>query len=267
MKIRWDVDDNNVVELKIGGFGKNRLTINESEVPNYVYIRKDGVFPFELPDGRPATITIEHQLGTRPIIDLRVDDNLMVPTEKKPVLCAACGKAVKPNDKFCGACGHEMPPAEHYVHRRLVREATGAITILAVLFAIFGPLMAYLSKLNSEPLLGKLAGMNPDDIYPRTVDGQTYTVGELQTLLAWEPWSILIVNLILAVIMGGLALWGRRSPLPAVLIAAATYAVVIVFNAIVDPKTIAQGIIIKVLMIVFLARGIKSALALRAANA
>ena len=41
--------------------------------------------------------------------------------------------------------------------------------------------------------------------------------------------------------LAGLAIWGKRAPLQAVLVALATYVVVIVTNAMLDPKTIAQG--------------------------
>jgi predicted nucleic acid-binding Zn ribbon protein len=266
MEIRWDLDDNTVIDLRVGGFRKNRLTINENEIPVDLTLRGKNGYSFQLPDGRAATISVEPQFATRPLVELRIDGNLIAPTGKKPTLCAGCGTAVKPNDKFCSACGHEMPPAEHYVHKRYVKEATGAITLLAVLFAISGPLMYYLTQLQSQPLMEKLAGMDPDDTYPEKIGGDIYTVSSLKAQLEWEPWSALIVNLILAAIMAGLALWGRRAPLPAVLIAAATYAVVIVLNAIIEPMSLAQGILMKVLIIVFLVRGIKAALALRAAN-
>ena len=78
---------------------------------------------------------------------------------------------------------------------------------------------------------------------------------------------MLIVNLIIAAIMLALALWGRRSPLPAVLIATATYAVVIAYAAIGDPATLGQGLLMKIIIIAFLIRGIKAALALRTAGA
>jgi hypothetical protein len=78
---------------------------------------------------------------------------------------------------------------------------------------------------------------------------------------------VLAVNGVLAAIMVGLALWSRRSPLPAVIVATATYVVVIVTNGIADPATLGQGWIVKLIIILFLFRGIKAALALRASHA
>ena len=99
------------------------------------------------------------------------------------------------------------------------------------------------------------------------MNGVTYTAAALRDRIEWESWSVLLVNLLLAAIMAGLALWGRRSPLPAVLVATATYSVVIVTGAILDPTTIGQDMYLKIIMIMFLVRGIKGALASRTANA
>lgn len=81
------------------------------------------------------------------------------------------------------------------------------------------------------------------------------------------PWGVLITNLVLAAVMAGLALWGKRSPLPALLVATAVYAVVQVAAASMDPSTLAGGIIVKIAVVIFLVRGIKSALALRGMEA
>jgi hypothetical protein len=109
--------------------------------------------------------------------------------------------------------------------------------------------------------------MEADAVFPTPIEGRSYTVGELRKQLEWAPWGVLIVNLIIAAIMLVLSLWARRAPLPAVLVAAATYAVVIVGSAIMDPTTLAQGWILKLIIIAFLYRGIKAALALRIARA
>jgi len=109
--------------------------------------------------------------------------------------------------------------------------------------------------------------MDPDSVLQTAINGRTYTVEELRKQLLWEPWGVLIVNLILAAIMLGLSIWARRAPLPAVLIATATYAVVIVAAAISDPATLGQGLLVKIVIIAFLVKGIKAALALRTASA
>jgi len=70
----------------------------------------------------------------------------------------------------------------------------------------------------------------------------------------------------LSVIMLVLAWWSKWKPLAAILIATAIFAAVQVISAIIDPKTIMQGIVVKVLVIAILIKGIKGALSLRTDN-
>src|SRR5205807_636257 len=169
--------------------------------------------------------------------------------------------------RFCEKCGKAMPTAEEYEQQKNVKAATSAIKVLAVLFVIAGIAFFFITKGTTDTALVKLEGMDPGATYPTSIDGRTYTVGELRRQLAWEPWGALIVNLILAAIMLALSLWARRSPLPAVLVATATYAVVIAAAAISNPATLGQGLLMKIIIIAFLIKGIKAALALRTASA
>jgi hypothetical protein len=264
---KWDVDDRFVVEAKTGMFGRTLLSINGKPVPGKLTTRRKSELIFTLPDNRRASMAARPQFGTRPEMRLTVDGRLMLETGKKPIKCDACGVTVKPNDRYCGGCGHEMPSPETSLHRANLSKATKAIMWLSVLFLASGILMFFVGNQNAEKALSHLAGMDPAAAYPKLIDGHTYTVAEVRAKILWEPRSILIVDGILAAIMGGLALWGRHSPLPAILIAAAVYAVVSVVTALSNPATIGQGIYVKIVVIALLVRGIKAALALRTANA
>ena len=263
----WEVDEANLVKAHFGGFGKKVVTVNGKEVYNSRKLGPRGEIPFSLPDGRGAAISVRRPFIGLPAIDLRVVGNLIVETGKKPIKCASCGTVAKPYDRFCASCGKAMPTAQDYSNQRHVKAATSAITFLAALFVFAGIAFFFITKGSAEPLLAKLQGLDPGSIYPTPIEGRTYTVGELQKQLAWEPWGVLIVNLILASIMLVLSIWARRSPLPAVLIATATYVVVQVAAAITDPATLGQGLLMKIIIIAFLIKGIKSALALRTASA
>jgi hypothetical protein len=264
----WEIDDANTVKARFGGFGKKIVTVNGKEVHN----SRQTVSPkkpivFSLPDGRGAEISARPNFMGAPNVDLRVGGNLMVETGKAPIKCGACGTIAKPYDRFCGKCGKPMPTAEDYELQKNVKSATSAIKVLAVLFVIAGLLFFMVSKGSSDQALAKLEGMDEAAVYPTTIDGQTYTVGALRKQLAWEPWGVLLVNLIIAAIMLVLALWAKSKPLPAVLIATATYIVVLVADGIADPSSLAKGWLIKLIIIAFLIKGIKAALALRAARA
>ncbi len=265
MRLKWDVDDATVVEATFGAFGKQRVTVNGNEVVSRRRMRSKGDLPFALPDGRAATIGVAPQFFGQPNVDLRVDGRLCAATGKHPFKCAACRATTKSYDRFCDGCGAALPSAEQRGYERQVKEATGAMRMLAWLFSISGLFMYFLVASQASDGLASLADMDSTAELP--IEGVTYTVAQLREQLHWEPWGVLITNGVLAIAMAGLAIWGKRSPLPAVVVASATYAVVIVVNAIQDPTTIAQGVILKIIIIGFFVKGIKAALALRATDA
>ena len=265
----WEVDEANTVKARFGSFGKKIVTVNGNEVYNARRLKRKGEIPFLLPDGRQAVIAIKPEFIGVPSIDLWVRGQRIIENDKTPIKCASCGTVAKSYDRFCAKCGQAMPTAEDHKNKKHLKSATGAIKVLAGLFLFFGVVMFFVTKGQADTaIVGlKLESMDPTALYTTPINGRQYTVGELRKQLEWEPWGILAVNFILAAIMIGLSFWARRSPLPAVLIATATYAVVIVANAIVDPATIGQGMIMKIIVIGLLVKGIRAALALRAANA
>jgi len=263
----WEVDDANTVKAHFGAFGKKIVTVNGNEVHRSRSMGGKKPIVFSLPDGRGGAIALRPNFMGAPSVDLRLDGHLMVETGKAPITCGECASVAKPYDRFCGKCGKPMPSAEDYELRKNVKSATGAIKVLAVLFVIAGIAFFFLAKAKTDAALVQLDGMDAAAVYPVPIEGQNYTVGELRKQIAWEPWGVLVVNLILALIMVGLSLWARRSALPAVLIATATYVVVLVADGIADPRTLAQGWLIKIIIIAFLIKGIKAALALRTARA
>ena len=267
MKRKWEVDDATTVEARYGGFGKKAVSVNGEQVHSSRSLRTKSDIAFTLPDGRPAEISVRPQFVGYPLVNLKVAGRLMIESGKKPVKCRACGAEAKPYDRFCGACGQAMPSGEEHLQQKQVGAAGSAIKLLAGMFLFFGTIMFFVARAQSASVLAKLDAMDPDAVFPSRINGMTYTVAALRDQVAWEPWSVLIVNLILGAVMVGLAIWSRRAPLPAVLVATATYAVVLVGNAIMDPTTIGQGLILKIVVIAVLAKGIKAALALRLAHA
>jgi hypothetical protein len=192
--------------------------------------------------------------------------------------CSHCGAPVRTGDDFCQRCGgaistdlkaalsqrleaSDFETAKHLGH---VRQARGAIATLAVLYVIGGLFAFYLAFQTAQQALSNLDGLAASSIVPQAIDGVTYTAGELRRMVEREPYQVLGLNLLLAAIMFGLFLWAKRAPLPAVMTALAVFATVQVGNALIDPKTIIQGVVIKIIAIVLLIRGVRSALAARA---
>jgi hypothetical protein len=267
MDKKWEVDDATTVVAHFGFFGKKTVSVNGKEAYISRKLTTKREIAFAMPDGRAGAVTIKPQFFGGPEVALRVGGELYAETTKAAIKCPACDAVAKAYDRFCGKCGKPMPSAEDRALRKNVNQATGAIKILAVLFVLSGILFFFVTKGQTEAALTQLQGMDPGAAYPTQINGRTYTVEELRQQVLWEPWGVLIVNLVLAAIMVGLALWAKVKPLAAVLVATATYIVVIVYGGIVDPASLAQGWIIKLIIIGFLIKGIKAALALRSARA
>lgn len=75
--------------------------------------------------------------------------------------------------------------------------------------------------------------------------------------------STLIAGGILAIIYLGLGFWSQEKPLIALVLGLLVYLTNIVINAVIEPESIGKGIILKVIIILFLIKGINSALHLR----
>ena len=66
--------------------------------------------------------------------------------------------------------------------------------------------MFAVTKSETDAALVRLEQLQDEATYPTQIQGKTYKVGELRRELAWEPWSVLWINLILATTMIGLFL-------------------------------------------------------------
>ncbi|MFP4053609.1 MAG: zinc ribbon domain-containing protein [Phycisphaerae bacterium] len=71
---------------------------------------------------------------------------------------------------------------------------------------------------------------------------------------------LLVTNGVLTVIYISLGIWARRNPLPASIVGLVVFLSLQVYNAMADPASIAQGWLIKLIIIIVLARAIKAGL-------
>lgn len=259
MKVTWEIDESTRVEAKYGAFGKATIWVNGREVSSG---RNKPQTEIQLDDGRRATLAFKAQFLSPPELRLTIGDHVYAPLGKGPMTCPSCNAAVRSFDRFCDGCGKPLPTAETRQHEKQVRDATNGLFWLAGMFVVFGAIMFFVSRGQSNEALASLAAMGADERLE--IEGETFSVGELRDQISFEPYDVLITNAVLAIAMIGLGFWGRRAPLPAILVATAIYAMVIVTNAIIDPKSLGQGIFVKIIVIMFLVRGIKAALALRA---
>ncbi len=267
MKIKWNVDDSNTVTARLGDFRKSRITINGREIPSALNMRGEHEFTFALADGRPARISVQRPFLMRPVVELWVEGKRIAATGKKALTCAACGCMVKPNERTCLACGKETPPVERNPHKQAIRAGKWTIAVLAAMFTLIAVVLFVGTQGAVKVEQATLQRMNADDPYPQAYGGVTYTVGELSEHLAQEPYAMLIGGLIMAGIMALLALLSMRWPLVPMLVALAIYVAFTVAEVVLEPHSLWRATLFKILVVVFLVRGIKAALALRRAKA
>jgi hypothetical protein len=147
-------------------------------------------------------------------------------------------------------------------HTKKVRSARSTIGLLSVLFTLGAIVFFFLTKTQAEQALTQLGQAGDAEFLAQPVSGMT-TVGELRAALAREPWQVLGLNLFLAAVMLGLWFWSKRALVPAIITALGIYVTVMVASAVSDPKTIVQGLFLKLVVIAALGKGVQSALAAR----
>jgi hypothetical protein len=147
-------------------------------------------------------------------------------------------------------------------HSKQLRNAQSTIGGLSILFVLGGIVFFFITRSQVDAALVSLSSASESAPLAEAVAGAT-TVGELRSSLERQPWQVLGLNLFLAAVMLGLWIWSKRALLPAIITALAVYVTVMVASALYDPSTLAQGVIMKVIIIVALARGVQSTVAAR----
>jgi hypothetical protein len=151
-------------------------------------------------------------------------------------------------------------------HRRKIRSGRDAIMAVAILTFLGGLLMFFLGRSEVEKEIAKveqqIAAFTPAQ---RTAFEQNM---RKETGMSWEQATasdrgrvnmLLATNVALSLLYVGLWVWAKKNALGAALVAIIVYATVIVGSAIFDPRTIAQGIIVKVIIISALVSAVSSA--------
>ena len=180
-------------------------------------------------------------------------------------LCPSCGKEVPLKDKFCSFCGKSAVILSEK-EKQKIKKASKWILALSILFIVFGTILGFMQKSVAEKAQKNLAQFEESHVWETPINGKQYTVGELRSKVDQEVILVFFTNYFLAAVMFALYLWARSSPFPAMVTALCVYLSVIVLNGIIDPKTLIQGIVIKVIFIGALVAGIKASLVARSVS-
>jgi hypothetical protein len=154
--------------------------------------------------------------------------------------CAHCKNALDHNDSFCEHCGYpvkgtEEAKSDFYVHLNSkqqelqgsggsLRRATNSLYVIAAAFAVYAIVYYYI---------------NP---------------------AAESAMEVLLTNLSLCIIFFLLGWWSTRKPVAALVSGITLYLALQLVNIVTDPTTIFHGIILKVFVLIYLFRGLQSAL-------
>lgn len=191
------------------------------------------------------------------------------------ITCRRCQGTIPPGEKFCPNCGKQLTDWDWRIGAALsesttvaknadVRRAAKWLMVMAVIFFVFGTLYGVMAYRSGSHALASLGNLSGDTNFPLPVDGKFYTVAEVRREIHFSMYSVFGLNYLLALTMLGLYFWARKSPFPALVTALCIYLAVMVFNAVLDPKTLVEGGLLKILFLGAMIAGIKAALAARA---
>ena len=193
--------------------------------------------------------------------------------------CPACGAARKNLEPFCVSCGQKLGLTEHEQHaQRSAGEAAARLEkarkwllAVAILTLLSGVVMYFVSSSETEKQIaqfqqqvGNMPAAERDQLLKERV-GMTYD--EILAHDRGQVTLLLAVNLGLALAYLGLWWWAKRNGVMATIVALLLFVTVHAINAFLDPKTLAQGVILKVALIAALVSALRAALEARRAAA
>jgi hypothetical protein len=168
--------------------------------------------------------------------------------------CPHCGAENEAGAEFCGSCGKALPrqsatgprvlsatdgslsaSGREFVAddlKRQMNKASGALLAVAILQTIVGPILLLKAKADME----KTNPGVPIEIKP---------IG-----------YVMIFGIAIAFYV--LWLWSRKNPFPAAIVGLVLFVTLHLLDAVVDPATIVQGILVKIIVVVVLAKAVSA---------
>ncbi len=168
--------------------------------------------------------------------------------------CPHCGLQTNAQGRFCEACG-----------KAISTSGAGPVICAPGATAGMGKLDRISAKadyhIHAKKAFGTLIAVAVIQFIATVI---LYNMAKSNGVLDHEgviPALVVVAGL--GVVFLGLAFWARRAPLPASIIALILYVTAHIIDAIADPATIVNGIIIKVIIIVALSKAIQAGITYR----
>lgn len=155
--------------------------------------------------------------------------------------CAACGKALPaagtggPRVVTAGTAGASAAGRQLLTDelRKKIKKASGALLAVAIIQAIMGPVMLMMMKSQAERAAGP---------------GAVFEIKPIAYVMVFG----------IAAAFFGLYLWSRAQPFAAAIVGLVLFISMWLLDVIADPTTIANGIILKVIVIAVLTKAIQA---------
>ena len=185
--------------------------------------------------------------------------------------CPKCAAEAGPDEKFCAACGAPLSPEvvplppspQQWENLEKIGKARKWLLIVAILTCVIGVGLYFLQKSEVEKQIrdaeAQIAGMDRETVDAHFKEAVGMTFQEAIDHDRGMVRMLLLVNLGLCAAYLLLWWWAKAKPLPASVIALLLFITTHVVNAVVEPKTLYQGILIKILFTLALVRAISAA--------
>lgn len=180
-------------------------------------------------------------------------------TSTDTLTCPKCAAACQALTRFCEACGAplqaEVKPRVSPLTAAMARR-TGETTRKAIRSARLA--LGFVALITLAFTIFMHLKFNADIAQARANPGLT-----VDEAVVSQSHMLFSVNYVLVAIYIALAFWAGRNPFGACLTGLILYLTLNLINAAIDPATIIQGIIMKIIIILALVNGVKAGLASR----
>lgn len=189
--------------------------------------------------------------------------------------CPKCGATVDEGEKFCTKCGvgvamsagelvaqDPVPSLARLSASSSMGTARKWLLAISIITLLSGFVFYAINNSDVEKQIREVeaatASLDPEmrDAMMKEQTGMTF-----QEAIDHDRGMVkllLVTNIGLSVVYFGLWIWAKRKPFTAAVIALLLFLTVIVVNAVIEPKTLPQGIIVKILFIAALAKAISA---------
>jgi hypothetical protein len=189
------------------------------------------------------------------------------------VRCPRCA-AVVGGEKFCASCGASVdaggvaqdpppPPKIDLDASRKLGSARKWLFAISIITLLSGLIFYAINKSDIEDQIRtaeqQTAGMDPAERDARLMQSIHMTWDQAVAHDRGMVTMQLAINIGLAAMFFGLWVWAKRNVLGACVTALLLFITVFAINAAVDPKTLGQGVIVKVLFVAALVKAISAA--------